>query len=50
MFSRLVGMWSAPNQVSVLNLCLTLNMQNCFKDYEIFVHILSRILDLASPK
>ena len=29
---------------------LALNMQKCFKDYKIYIHILNCILELAWPK
>ena len=32
------------------NYLLTLNIQNCFKDYQSYVRILNHILDLAWPK
>ena len=28
---------------------LALNMLNCFKDYQIYIHIFNRILDMALP-
>ena len=31
-------------------LLLTLNMLNCFKNYERYIHILNRVLDLTWPK